>query len=513
MSPPPLLNGSGMFFAHTRSNTSVRYLGCLFGFALLTGASAFAATAPVQDAGWTLASLGDPSSRSRFEAPESAVSAGNAGIRSQSTTSAKPASSGDEGDLWQDYYGWRELDDIEQAHAVAGRLVKQAEEHLGKRSIGYAQALAELGATHVLLGRGTQGLVMLKQAESILARQTPLFSQELLTILEHLGAALQATGRHSEAIDAFTRAQHLTHRLWGTTNKEQIDLAYARADSLQAVGEHAKAERLQRFVYELHRTHYGDRSTEAIKASARYGTWLRNTGNYHESLYHFKMALAELHDGGPDTPESIPLLHGLAHAYRGGYRGRYAGSMHKRVIEVVATFPDRFTLDERVRAHLDYGDWLMQRFYERRAVRQYETAWQLASDSGAAGESWLEVLSKPKLVRYGEMAPRDISGANRYVSFQFDLKADGRARRIKVKDFNCTGRDRYLAKLIFPSDVRYRPAIVDGRAVPHAGQTETMYLIPMQEAIEAAPLAAGAANRMLGNALLEPSNTFSNDQP
>lgn len=394
-----------------------------------------------------------------------------------------------EDELWQDYYTSRAEKNVERAHEVANWLLTRAREKHGRDSLEFGQALAEVGVTQVLLERYGEALANLRQAEDILDRNAPLYSEKLLSALSFLGSALQKNGRHKEAIRAFTRAQHLTHRLWGTKNKEQVPLAYAKAESHQAIGELYQAEQLQRYALNLYRANYGEKSPEAIAASARLGTWLRSTGDYHGSLYHFRMALAELHGKGPDVPESYPLLLGLAHAYRGGYRGRYARSTHQRILDLVESQPEQFSLDQRINAHLGFGDWLMQRYYERKAVRQYEAAWKLANEAGADGQSWMEEFSNPKLVRYGDMAPHDIVGANQYVKFKFDVKADGRARRVKVTEYDCDGRDQYIARLVFPNQIRYRPAIVDGRAVTRADQTSTMYLLT-----EATPLEPASVN-------------------
>lgn len=399
-----------------------------------------------------------------------------------------------EDELWQDYYTARTEKNVERAHEVANWLLTRARELHGRDSLEFGQALAEVGVTQVLLERYGKALANLRQAEDILDRNAPLYSEKLLSALSFLGSALQKNGRHKEAINAFTRAQHLTHRLWGTKNKDQVPLAYAKAASHQAMGELYQAEQLHRYALSLYRSNYGEQSPEAIAASAKLGTWLRSTGDYHGSLYHFRMALAELHGKGPDVPESYPLLLGLAHAYRGGYRGRYARSTHQRILDLMEAQPEQFSLDQRIKAHLGFGDWLMQRYYERKAVKQYEAAWKLANEAGADGRSWMEEFSNPKLVRYGEMAPHDIVGANRYVKFKFDIKADGRARRVKVTEYECDGREQYIAKLVFPSQVRYRPAIVDGRAVARSDQTTTMYLLTEATPLEPASVEAPTWN-------------------
>ncbi len=401
----------------------------------------------------------------------------------------KPPEAVSVNDLWQDYYGWRKDGDVGKAHELALALTAVTAKRLGEDSVEFGMALAELGVTKLLLDRPFEALGHLVAAEIILKERLPLYSEKLITALTFLGSALQSTGRHDEALYAFSRAQHITHRLWGTNNETQIRIAYAKADSLQALGDLWQAEEVRRLAYKLHRINYGETSPRSIEASARFGTWLRSIGAYDESVRHFHEALSELQGDGPDLPESFPLLRGMAHAYRGGYRGKHARGMHQRVVDLMAAYPDRFSVDQRVRAHLDFGDWLMQRYYERPAVEQYEAAWRVANDAGPAGRRWLDSLAEPQLVRYGEMAPYDVGGDDQYVAFRFELRANGRVRKVKVTEYGSSSKDQAYARRQFPKMIRYRPAIVDGEAVARAGHTQTMYLLPPDTRLEADPVA------------------------
>ena len=392
-------------------------------------------------------------------------------------------------ELWQEYYGWRQAKEPDKAHAVAQRLLELAAASHGEESLEYGKALAEVGITEVLLEKPA-ALDHLDRAESILKEHLPIYSEELIVPFTFLGSALQSAGRHRDAMRAFTRGQHITHRLWGTSNQAQLRVLYAKAESAQALGDIDQAEQLQRAAYKLVRQHYPAASVEHIEAAAYLGTWLRSVGDYHGSISHFHAALSEVQGDGPDLPEAYPLLQGMAHAYRGGYRGRYARTMHQRVVDLMAAHPDWFTLDQRMHAHLDYGDWLMQRYFEGDAIEQYQSGWQLASESGPAGRVWLDHLSRPQLVRYGEMTPRDLDGSNRYMTFRFDLTDDGRPRRVRAQDHGADTRETHEARRAFPDKVRYRPAIVDGRAVALRAQEITMYVLPEDVLLEPTPVAA-----------------------
>ncbi|MEM9303070.1 MAG: tetratricopeptide repeat protein [Pseudomonadota bacterium] len=392
--------------------------------------------------------------------------------------------------LWETYFALRELKDHDQAHEAARTLEASMAERHGVDSESYGRALAETGITLLLTGRYGESLARLDRAEAILRENLPLYSEKLVVALSFLGSALQSQGRLDEALDAFTRAQHITHRLWGANNLQQIRIAYAKADTMVALGEFYEAEELQRFAYRLHRENYGPSSPEAIEASARLGAWLRAAGEYHDAIDHFHRAIDEVQGDGPDTPEAYPLLKGLGHAYQGGYRGKRSRGVQQRVIAVVEAHPDRFTLDQQIEARLLYGDWLMQRYYERQAVAQYEAAWRLAEAAGPDGERWIQTFAAPAMVRYGAMAPQDYSGKNEFVKLSFNITKDGRIRRAKVLEENTTGIDSAFVRQEFPKETRFRPAIVDGRAVASEGRLATMYLLPPGVLLEPEPIAA-----------------------
>jgi tetratricopeptide (TPR) repeat protein len=399
-------------------------------------------------------------------------------------------------ELWREYDAWRQADNGAEAHRVALLLVERAESVHGKHALEYGRALAELGATEVLLGSHDQALTHLSQAARILENQLPRFSERLVAPLSYLGVALQSSGDHDNAQAALSTAQHISHRLAGANNPTQIPIVYAKANGFQATGDHVQAEELQRLALKLHRIHYGANSPEAIEASAQFGTWLRSVGEYHGAIRHFHAALEELDGGGPDQPHSLPLLIGMAHAYRGGYRGRYARGTYQRILDLLDAQPDAFTLEDRIRMRLEFGDWLMQRYFENDAVDQYLAAWQLAADAGTAGIPWLRDFQQPRMIRYGGMAPKDIDGQNRYLTLTYDVTADGRPRRVKVMDHAVEKREKSLARKQFPDQVRFRPAIVDGVPLKLSEQQVTMYLLPAGTRLEPSPVAA--PNRLTG---------------
>ena len=395
-------------------------------------------------------------------------------------------------DRWEAYHAARELNQLEIAAEIAEELVETSLAAHGDTSTQFGMALGELGATQLLIGEHVAALPNLTMAEEVLRDAEPVFSEKLVTTLAYLGAELQVRGRQEEAMDALTRAQHITHRLYGNHNPEQIPLVYAKSASEQFLGHLWQAEELERFAYLLHVENYGIRSEVTIAASARLGTWLRSIGDYSGSIAHFHSALEDVQGDGPDRPEAVPLLRGMAHAYRGGFRGKHARDLHERVIAVMARHADRFSVDDTVVEHLRYGDWLMQRHYESEAIAQYQAAWSLADAAGPDAAHWIEQLSQPSIVRYEGMAPTDIEGKGAFVDFAFELRTNGHPYRVDITDHAVSTRDRSRAKKTFRKTVRFRPAIVDGVAQSIENASVRLYVVSEGTHLEPAPVSAPA---------------------
>lgn len=404
----------------------------------------------------------------------------------------QPGVGDDSAELWDRYFEAREGGRSDDALEMAIRLRDLAEAENGNTSTEYAVALAEVGISRLLREDHDLAYADLTLAEDLLAGQLPLYSEKLIRALTFLGASLSNRGRYDEALQAYSRAQHITHRQWGTENDAQIPLTYAKADVLQALGDRHLANEQQQLAVKLHRVNHGETSPQAIAAAARYGTWLRSLGEYDGAIAVFHEALSEVQGRGPDRPESLPLLRGMAHAYRGGYRGKFARGMYERIIELMESQPEAFSVDQRVEARLVFGDWLMQRYFERQAVAQYEAAYAVAAAAGPDGAHWLPQFAEPQLVRYGDMAPFKVAGDDRQVTFQFRVTDDGRIRSAKVSETSAGSRDSSRARQQFPKLTRYRPAIVDGKARGEDTMTTTMYLLPDGVALEPEPVAAPA---------------------
>ncbi|MFK7954697.1 MAG: hypothetical protein AB8B96_01250 [Lysobacterales bacterium] len=393
-------------------------------------------------------------------------------------------------DLWNSYFIARELGERDEALALAMRLRDAVLAQHGAVSEDYGMALTEVGISRLLVGEHGPAFADLTAAEGLLKERLPLYSQKLIRAMTFLGAALHSQDRFEEALDAYSRAQHISHRIWGADNDTQIPITYAKAATLQALGSIEGADKQYGLGWKLNRKQFGVASPQAIAAAARYGTWLRSVGEYDAAISLFHDAISEVQADGVDQPIALPLLRGMAHAYRGGHRGKHARGMYQRIIRLMDREPGAFSVDQKMDVRLAFGDWLMQRYFEKPAVAQYEAAWVIARDAGPDGAHWLAQFEQPQLVRYGEMSPTDLTGDSEPVTFEYEITQDGRIKRPRVVESSASSRASSRARKRFPELTRFRPAVVDGQAQGEAVVTTTMFLLPAGVAIEPAPIAA-----------------------
>ena len=87
----------------------------------------------------------------------------------------------------------------------------------------------------------------IEHMESAHGAYAPGLSEQLLS----LGLALQAQGRHAEAVDLFKRGVHLARVNEGLYSQEQIPLLQGQISSHLALGQYSSADERQRYLYKV----------------------------------------------------------------------------------------------------------------------------------------------------------------------------------------------------------------------------------------------------------------------
>lgn len=369
-----------------------------------------------------------------------------------------------------DYENLIENGEYSDLVAVAEQLPPLVSQLLGEDQEEYSIALSDLGAAYLHAGRPAEAIRPLELSIHQLEKHAGLFAEDLIGPLAYLGMAYQQTGEHRDAVNAFTRSQHITHRLHGAENPYQIKMVYAKAESWIALDEHFEAEQMLRFAVRLAESYFGETSADAMPSRYRLARWLRNEGEFKKALTEYRTAILALTDAeGKDMPEIVPALRGRAMTFLlQGERDVDRGlTLHQRIVDLMQQQPDAFSINDRVAGHVDLGDWLLLFGREEEAWRQYNKAWNLSMlDPDRDWKAW---FSEPRMIYAGPNLSLDsmgygVIGEKVYYDFEFAIREDGRPRKVRILDGNLHGTTRRQAAKFMRSAV-FRPPILEGSPV------------------------------------------------
>ncbi|MDH4040598.1 MAG: energy transducer TonB [Gammaproteobacteria bacterium] len=136
-----------------------------------------------------------------------------------------------------------------------------------------------------------------------------------------LGLALQQQDRHGEAVDVFKRGVHLARINQGLYCTEQIPLLQGEITSSIALGQYARVDELQQYLYRVEMRGMGSGEDRAA-ALVKQATWQFNA--YQLGLGEqgaerlatmwdlYRLAWSDIGETEPDTsPKLLPPLYGL----------------------------------------------------------------------------------------------------------------------------------------------------------------------------------------------------------
>lgn len=161
----------------------------------------------------------------------------------------------------------------------------------------------------------------LLQAISRIESRDGAYSADLPEQMLSLGLALQQQDRHPEAVDVFKRGVHLARINNGLYSPEQIPLLQGEITSSIALGEYARVDELQEYLYRVHLR--GPASGEQrAKALLEQATWQFNA--YRHGLGSqgperllimwdlYRLAWSDIGTAaGDSSPKLLPPLQGL----------------------------------------------------------------------------------------------------------------------------------------------------------------------------------------------------------
>ena len=251
-----------------------------------------------------------------------------------------------------------------------------------------------------------------------------------------LGLTLQELGKHDEAIEELTRAQHLVHLHGGLLDPAQIDFIRAKLDSLEELEEYWIAEQSFYALVKVHRENYGIADHRTIMATAEFGRWQTEIGLYRSAISFFRESILELEalNGGAHVG-MIPYYIGRGQAYLAEYSQRDRGITNiGRAIDVMHEVGHAVPIVEQVSLLMYYGDVLMRFRREKPAVDQYQQAFDIvqANPDFPDRARWLERFHQPRWVSPGAFSVKNDPASDEDIVIEYSINADGRPVNVNV---------------------------------------------------------------------------------
>lgn len=307
-------------------------------------------------------------------------------------------------------------------------------------------------------------------------------SQALIDPQALLGLALQELGKHDDAVDELTRAQHLVHIHGGLLDPAQMDFVRAKLNSLEELDEYWIAEQTFYALVKLHRENYGIDDHRTVMATAEFGRWLTETGLYRSAISFFRDSIGELEAqaGGPHVG-MIPYYVGRGQAYLAEFSQRDRGvSNIGFAVDVMQELGPRVPKKDQVALHMYYGDVLMRFRRESAAVDQYQRAFDIvqASPDYPDRKAWLAEFHEPRWVNPGAFAISQGEPDDSDIVVRFTVNSQGRPTNVDVESpYNRTVE--HVLRRRFEV-TRFQPAFAQGTPVPTEEQVRRVRLVGHQ---------------------------------
>ncbi len=349
-------------------------------------------------------------------------------------------------------------------------------EALGEESLSAASSLIRLGTKQYHEGLHFHARDNLQRGIRIYKQLAGPFHPQLIEPLTYLGLNYQAMGHHEKATDAFTRAQHVTHRTDGMLNADQVPMIYSKVDSFRVLGELWEVDQLLTSAEKLQRHNYGSGASETVASVNSLGLWHAQRSNFQVALSLYESARQRMDTEHPEFTEAkLDLLKGNAQVFL------YVPRLQTRALDLLGEakqladdHASEISSYRRLVATLNHADMLMMFAREREALKSYEDAWTLLQTEQDLADLEEKHFAELRMVRspFKELDPNHLPEGP-WVHIGFDLKADGRPTRPRVLDSNASIRFRQAIKA-YMKTARFRPQFVDGQASERVDQE--MYL-------------------------------------
>lgn len=370
-----------------------------------------------------------------------------------------------------------ESEEHEQALEVAERSVRDTEQEFGAEGAELIQPLFDLAKVQDVTGEYAAAEATYDRVITLIEAADGTYDGELIPPLSGLGDVYLSQERYGEAIEAFQRARHIWHRVDGINTLEQLEVLDQLTEGFVGANELQEANRAQIRAFRISEHHYGPGHLDTVPAMRKLGDWFLRTGQHPNAIILYQRAVIILErEFGADDPQLVPVLTGLA-AARGadGYRPGEAEVALERVVDIVESMPAA-TVEERVTALVNLGDWYIQDNEAQAARERYRRAWNLLDGTEELVLRRDELfgqpvnLAFPPMPNYVPIPPTPFQEIDfrsldeRYVDVEFTVGEDGRVSDVKIADADAPlAHTFYVRRRMY--EALYRPRLVDGEPV------------------------------------------------
>jgi len=406
------------------------------------------------------------------------------------------SSQSEEEELLAQFRRFKELlenNSIDEADAVAKRIVELAIRTSGPRSIDTAKALTNLAIVQHRTEQYDAAIQNYEGAIEIIEDQLDRLDAQLINPLNGLGAAQLANGRPDEAAATFTRAVHISHVNEGPHNIDQIPILESLAETNLLLGELDQARNVHELIYNLNERHYRANMLDLVPSLTRRARWQHRTGYYNDERATWRRIIRIIDEkkGKDDLALIAPYIE-LGHSYyfvdttddssyapASGYN---AEIYFKRAVRIAEENPEATWMHE-ADTKLALGDYYIKENSLPSARRVYSDVWKLLSDGDeklAHRARTLEQLNPLVLPEFDDFAgdadrsdliASDIDVREGIVTLSFSVSKRGSVEDVELIEFRPEEFPEMLRHVQRQLRSRlYRPRLRDGELIETADQ-------------------------------------------
>ena len=341
------------------------------------------------------------------------------------------------------------------------------------------------------------------------------YHPDLVAPLTLLGDARLGQQRFDQALDTYSRALHIRRVNDGLFAPNQVAVVYKQAAALRAMGNLEEAANREEYAYSVLMKAHGPLSEEILPGTYRLANWYRETHNVFAARGLYERAI-RIHEASDNQPalSALPALKGLVFTYRQERFPPYYVSDNQSSAFGAAPLPqttratiysqqitiNNFPAAERAlqrivrirqddpqstplqlfEAILDLADWHLMWEHFRKAHTLYEFVY--AQMDGLDSIDATEYFAEPRLLHLPLPAdpkgPRggaldsgaDPARVQGFIEASFRVSLNGGVQDIEIVAAEPEGLMDFRSRRSLRSS-RYRPSMVEGKAVPFENQT------------------------------------------